>query len=399
MPKPSIITGLDIGSSSIKLLSVLRKNESPELEVLTQMAEPSFGVRRGVVIDRERVAQIIDQLLDRAQKEAGEPIKEIFLNVGGSHLFSVFSRGTIAVSRADQKISQEDIERVIAAAQTFSLPPNREIIKVFPKEFIIDGEAGIKEPLGMAGVRLESEILVLGAFSPYLNNLTRAVLSSELVEIADLIPNPLASAASVLTPKEKELGVLLLDIGAGTTDLAVFLEGGLIHAGVIPIGSGHITSDIAIALKTDIDTAERIKLELGSCFLRGSKKLKIEEGDSGENLVFSQKVLGQAIDSRVNEIFDQAKKELKKLAVRLPGGIVLVGGGIKLSKTKDLAKKELGLSARIGKPFGFNPALDDPALACVCGLVSFGAEVLVSEGTLMRNLSQKAKKLLKSFMP
>jgi len=394
---PRIITGLDIGSSSIKSLVVCRRDAGPELEVLSQISEPSLGVRRGVVIDPEKVSKKISLVLERAENESGQKIKEVFLNINGGHIFSTTSHGTVAVSRADQKISKEDIERVLQAAQTFPLLPNREILEVFPKEFIVDGERGIKEIQGLEGVRLETEILVLGCFSPYLKNLEKVFLESDF-QISDIILSPLASAQAVLTSREKELGVLLLDIGAGTTGFCVFLEGSLIGAGVIPIGSGHITNDIAIGLKTDVDTAERIKLQFGSCFL-GQKKLKIKEEVSGEVLVFSQKSLGKIIDARVLEIFEQVGKELKKMAFpKLPAGVVLTGGGAKLPKIKDFAKKVLKLPCRIGKPSGFFPPQEDPQLACVCGLVLQGKESLTEE-RFFRRFFQKLKEILKSFIP
>ena len=165
-----IIASLDVGSALIKLLVVSRRTEDEGFEVLSRITLPSFGVRRGAVIDVEKVKGIIAEVLAQGEKEAGRTIKEVSLSINGAHIFSTSSHGTIAVSRADQKISQEDIERVIQAAQTFSLPPNREILEVFPKEFIVDGEKGIKQPLGMEGVRLETEILVIGCFSPYLKN-------------------------------------------------------------------------------------------------------------------------------------------------------------------------------------------------------------------------------------
>lgn len=396
---PRIITGLDIGSFSIKSLVVLPKPKSSKFEVLSQISEPALGVRRGVVVNVEKVSQIISSILKRAENEAGQKIKDVFVNIGGSHIFSTFSHGTIVVSRADQKISKEDIERVLQAAQTFSLPPNREILEVFPKEFIVDGEKGIKEALGMEGVRLEAEILVLGCFSPYLRNLEEAVLEAGY-QIADIVCNPLSSAQAVLSPQEKELGVLLLDIGAGTTSFCAFLEGNLIGAGIVPIGSTHVTNDIAVGLKTDIETAEKIKLQFGSCLLKGGKKIKTKERASGESLVFSQKALGKIIDARVSEIFEQVQKELKKLSLpKLPAGVVLCGGGAKLPKIKEFAKKSLKLPCKVGKISGFFPKIEDPQLSCVCGLALRAEETIEEEKLFGRGIFQKLKRVLRSFIP
>lgn len=393
------ITGLDVGSYKISALCGLSKEnkESPEFEVLSCVSRPSSGLRRGVVIEPEKVARTIREISGDCERESGQKIKEVFLNINGSHIYSVFSHGTIAVSRADKKISQEDIDRVLEAAQTFSLPPNREILNVFPKEFIIDGEKGISDPLGMEGVRLEVEILALCGFVPYIRNLEKAVSEASL-QIADLIFTPLASAGAVLTSKEKELGVLLLDIGGGTSAFSIFREQNLIGAGVIPIGSIHITNDIAAGLKTDLETAERIKRESGSCFLSGAKKIRTKE-KNGEDLIFSQKTLGRIIDCRLSEILELIQKELKKVSSpQLPAGVVITGGGARMLKLKDFVKKKLNLHCRIGVAEGFFPKQEDPSLTCLSGLVLEGFRVLQEEPQGI-GIFKKVKKLLKHFIP
>lgn len=369
MAKPHIITGLDIGTGTIKILTASKKPGEENLEVLSFAEETSSGIRRGIVIDVDKASEIISCLLKKIQGDSGREINNVYLSIGGAHIFCTLSRGLVSVSRADQKISEEDVNRTLQAAQTFSLPSNKEILEVFPKEFIVDGEKGIKEPLGMQGVRLETEVLALGAFSPYLKNLTQTVLDSGL-QINDLTPTPIASARAILTPREKELGVILLDIGAGTTGFCVFEEGVLIYTKIFPIGSANITNDIAICLKTDIDTAEKIKLEFGACQifsrkLRKSKKTKKVSRKESEKiriegeepLVFSKKILAEIIEDRVSEIFREVQKELKKIgkAGLLPSGVVLTGGGAKLPKIRELSKKEFRLPCRIGIPRGFFP--------------------------------------------
>jgi len=405
MAKGHLITGLDIGTSTIKTL-VAQKGSNSELEVISQIQEPAAGTRKGVVIDTEEVSNILENILERVKTETGQKINSVYLNVDGSHIFSTSSHGLVSVSRADQKISEEDVNRVLQAAQTFSLPSNKEIFDVFPKEFIVDGEKGIKEVLGMQGVRLEAEVLVLGGFSPYLKNLTQAVLNSDL-QILDMIPSPISSARACLSPRQKELGVAILDVGAGTSGLAVLEEGDLIHLAIFPIGSANITNDIAIGLKTDIDVAERIKIEYGSCLLSSPKasrkKEKIEVGES-EPLVFSQKQLVNIIEARVSEIFGEINKELKKISKEklLPAGVVLTGGGSKLPKIVELAKKELKLPCRLGKPQGFLDFEKDPTLATVCGLVLEGADLETEKSpSILRrtNLFSKLKRIFKIFIP
>lgn len=408
MPKPHIITGLDIGSGTIKLLSVSRKAGEKDFNILGYVKEASFGIRKGVVVDASKVAEIISSLVQRVKEETNQKIDNVYASIDGGHISCTCSHGLVSVSRADRKISEEDIDRVIQAAKTFSLPSNKEIIDIFPKEFIVDGEKGIKEVAGMEGVRLEADVLILYCFSPYLKNSSQAILNSGL-EINDLIPAPLASARAVLTPREKELGVVVLDIGAGTTGMAAFEEGGLIDVAIFPIGSGHITNDIAICLKTDIDTAEKIKLEFGSCrfssskmkkFNKNERKIKIE---GEEPLAFSQKMLTEIIEARVCEIFHLVNKELKKVSSQglLPAGVVLTGGGAKMPGIRELAKKELKLPCRIGSPRGFLSLQEDPSLSTVCGLIMQETEVEESGiyPSSIGIIKDKVKKIFKIFIP
>jgi len=403
MAKPYVITGLDIGSQNIKILVVSKEPKKERLEVVFRAQETSTGIRRGVVVDSAETSNILRSLISKVREKTGFKVDSVYLNVNGSHLFSTPSRGIISVSRADQKISKEDIDRVLQAAQTFSLASNREIFDVFPREFIVDGQGGIKEVLGLQGVRLEAEVLALGGFSPYLKNLTQTALDSDL-QILDLVPSPIAAARAVLTEKQKGLGVAVLDIGAGTSGLAVFEEGDLIHSAILPIGSANITNDIAIGLKTDIDIAERIKTEYGtSLFTGSSKREKIEIGGE-EPLIFSHKFLSKIIALRIVEIFNEMNKELKKISREklLPVGIVLTGGGAKLPKIIDLAKRELKLPVKTGKPRGIEGLEEDISLATVAGLVLLGSEWEgETKGSTFsgQGLGSKLKRIFKIFIP
>ncbi len=403
MAKERLITGVDIGTYSTKamIVAVDSKNETG-LNLVLKLEEPSDGVRRGTVIGVEKVSNILRKLFWRVEQELGQKINSVYVNVKGSHIFSTSSRGLVSVSRADQKISEEDIQRVLQAARTINLPSNKEIFEVFPKEFIVDGERGIKDPIGLQGVRLEVEVLALAGFSPYLENTKQAVLDADL-GVLDIIPSSIAAARSVLTEKQKELGVGLLDIGAGITSLAVFEEGNLIHFAVLPMGSSNITNDIAIALKTDIDIAERVKIEYGSCLFKGRDvKRKINIGEDTP-LVFSQKFLIKVITDRVSEIFEEANKELKKISKEklLPAGIVLTGGGAKLPKIIELAKNKFHLPVRLGIPKGIEGLNGDLSLATVCGLVLMGADEEKKKPGLdsWRRVFSKVKNLLRIFIP
>ena len=400
MAKPFIITGLDIGTSKIKVLLVSQSKDG-KLELVSKEEENSEGVRRGVIIDPERVSNILKILFSRISEKVGQKINSVYLNLGGSHLFSTPSHGLVSVSRADQKISEEDIQRVLEACQAINLFSNKEIFDVIPREFIIDGERGIKEPLSLQGVRLEAEVLALGGFSPYLKNAKEAVLLSDL-EILDMVPGPLAAARAVLTAKQKELGVALLDIGAGTTGLAVFEEGDLLHLAVLPVGSTNITNDIAIGLKIDAEIAERIKIEYGASILKGKNvHQKIDIGEETP-LIFSQKFLIKIISDRILEIFEEANKELKKIGRerKLVGGIVLTGGGAKLAKIAELARDKFHLPSRLGRPiFSISGLDDDLGLATVCGLVLGGADFEGKTSESKGGLGSKIKKIFKIFIP
>jgi len=411
MAKPYTITGLDIGSGFIKMLVVSKKSGDDDFEILGYEQAPSLGIRKGIVIDINRVAETISSLAEKINQKSGHKIDRVYAGAGGSHIFCTCSRGLVSVSRADQKISEEDIDRVLKAAKAISLSSNKEIIETFPKEFIVDGESGVKEALGMQGVRLEAEVLLLGGFSPYFKNSSDTVLKSGL-QLNDLVLSPLAASRAVLSEREKELGVCVLDIGAGTTDMAVFEEGSLIHAAVFPVGSGYITNDIAICLKTDIDIAEKIKLEFGNCSpFNGKgkeKKIKIDFTGEKENISFSfsKKELAKIIKARVSEIFDLTGKELKKISKQgmLPAGVVLTGGGAKLAGIKELAKKELGLPCRIGySKISYSNIEEDPGLSTLCGLILEGIDLEENQVALSSNLKggikDRLKRMFRIFIP
>lgn len=395
------ICGIDIGTQTIKVLAAKPK-EGEGLEIVSQISQEVEGVRRGVIISPEIISDVLQGILFRLKEERGQKISSVYVNINGSHLFTQLSRGLISVSRADHNISEEDIQRVLQAAEAISLPSNKEIFDSVSQEFVIDGEGGIKEALGLRGVRLEAEVLVLGGFAPYLRNLNEAILGSD-IQISDRIPSCIAAARACLTDKQKESGAAVVDIGAGTTGLAVFQEKDLVHLTVLPMGSANITSDIAIGLKTDIDLAERIKIEYGTCFCsRLSKREKIENAE-GENLLFSPKQVTDIINLRVLEIFREIYKELKKISREksLPSGVVITGGGSKLPRILELAKRELKLPVRLGKPQGIS-GLGDPLWSVCSGLVLHGADLEENESggiSQVKDWAGRFKKIFKAFIP
>src|SRR3989338_3451016 len=375
------VTGIDIGTSTIKALVAQKKGRDWEMVCCAQ--RPSFGLRRGAVTNIEETSKNIQMLMSGIEKDCGRKINSVFVNIGGSHLYVTPSDGIISVSRADQRISEEDVERVLQATRAINIPSNEEVLDVFPREFIIDDQKGIKQPIGLTGIRLEAKVILLCYFQSYFINLTQAVLGAKL-QINDIIPSPLAAAEAVLTPQQKELGVALIDIGSDTTSLAVFEEGDLIHLAIFPLGGANITKDIAIGLRTEIAISEDIKKQYGSCMVAKNdrekknitkKKIEIFEGSSA--LSFTEKNLADIIGPRVSEILDLMQKELKKIGRQelLPAGVVLTGGGAKLPHIKDWAKEQLRLPCEIGAIKGIVGLEQDTALATVAGLVLGGIDI------------------------
>lgn len=422
MPKGSIVSGLDIGTHSLKALAVHKKQKG--WEVLSYAEIPSFGLRKGAVVNVEETSKNVQMIMSGLEKDCGKRINSVFVNIGGSHLYVMPSDGIISVSRADQRISEEDVERVLQAAKAINMSRNDEVLEVIPKEFIIDDKKGIKHPQNLIGIRLEAKVLLLCYFQQYFTNLTQSVLNAKL-QIEDVVPSPLAAARAVLTPQQKELGVALIDMGASTTSLAVFEDGELAHMAVFPIGSANITNDIAIGLKTDVQVAESIKKQHGTCMLSKSEsssllkkkkitqpsdKKRIEIFDKSSSFDFTKKQLVQIIEPRISEILDLVQKELKKIGKQgaLPGGIVLTGGGVKLPKIKEFTKNALDLACEIGIPClagrqakNIAGIQEDPALSTVAGLVLEGLDFGEEEGILgvAKGWGSKFRKMFRVFLP
>ncbi len=403
---PILVTGLDVGTGSVKMVVAQKKSADGGLETLYAGCRPARGVRRGVVVDIEAAARSVQEIVKDAELAVGRELESAHIGVNGSHIFCTQSRGLVSVSRADGNISAEDVDRVLQAARTISLSSNKEIVDVYPREFTVDGESGVKDAVGMKGVRLEAETLIVAGFSPYLRNSDQAVLRGGL-EVGNRAPAVIAAATAVLSDQQKELGSAVLDIGAGTTGLAVYEEGDLSHLAIFPVGSSHITNDIAIGAKIDVATAERLKIEKGICVFKGADK-KIKLGDGGQpgaSAVFSQRLIARIIQERVAEIFDLANKELKKIGreKRLPAGVVLTGGGVKLGHIDEIAKKTFQLTVGIGAPRDFENIDQDPVLATACGLAMLAWKEQEEESAASPRFSgsgwNRVKRFFKIFVP
>lgn len=416
----SIIVGIDIGSTNVRTVIAQQAIGEENPRVIGVNVTPSFGIRRGVITDIEDVVKTVNESVEKAERMAGVQVRKAIFSIGGSDIGFQSSKGVIAIGRADGEVIEDDVNRVISEAQIISLPMNREIVHVIAKKYRLDDQDNIKDPLGMKGVRLEVDALVIESSSAHIKNISKCAYQAN-IEIDDLVLEPLAAAKSVLSKKQKELGVVLINIGGGTTSLAVYEEGDLVHTAIIPVGAGHITNDIAIGLRTSIDVAEKIKLEYGSALSRDTNKkegIDLAQIDSQEEGVVSRYHVAEIIEARFEEIFLLVQKELKLIgrAGLLPSGAVLVGGGAKMTHAGDLAKEILGLPVQIGYPLGLGGMLDkvdDASFATVAGLILWAGQqgpVSSDEGALKTKIMgifaqgtgdsvEKAKELFKKFLP
>jgi len=385
------IVGVDVGTS--KVVVVVGQIQEGMVQIIGVGKAPNSGLRRGTVVDIEETVSAISAAIEEAERSSGIPIQSCFASISGNQVVSVDSKGVVAVSRADGEIQENDIERVMAAARSVALPPNYEILHAVAKNYAVDSQTGIKDPTGMSGIRLEVNAHVIGISTIALKNLSRALTQSGL-DIEGIVFSPLAASKAYLTRKQKEMGVVLIDLGASNTSLVVFEEGTLIHSKVIPAGANHIINDIAIGLKISLEAAEKVKLEevdLDIDKIKETEKIDLSKFDKQEKEKPSRRYVCEIAEARLNEIFSLVKQELSDIErdEMLPAGAVLIGGGSKLKGIEVLAKKTLGLPVKVGKPVyevsGIIDKLDDPEYACAMGLVLWGLD------EMQTNVSNKGK--------
>ncbi len=371
--KPEYFVGLDIGTSTVRcVVGTFDPNGSSMPSIIGHGQATNQGMRRGAVVHVDDVANAVVHAVTEAERISGMTIKYATVNVNGSHVTGLNSEGVIAISSANREITHEDRLRVEEAATIVNLPPNREIVQFFAKNYSLDGQRNIKDPVGMHGVRLEVDAHIVTAASPNLRNLDMALEKAEVQPTHHTVSG-LAAAEAVLTRQQKEAGTALIDIGAGTTNLIVFEDGEVQHIAVLPIGGQHITNDLAIGLRTDLDVAEIVKLEHAD-LRREPKKINaiIKVGDKAHHFQFEE--IAMIVEARVEELLEYVNKELQKIkrARKLPGGIVLTGGTAKLPGIDELARDKLELPARIGKLQnigGLVDTVEDQAFVTVVGLM------------------------------
>ncbi len=398
MTEGKIVVGVDIGTSKI---STIIARADQYISVLGVSEVKASGIRKGQIVDIEDAVSAINTSLEGAERMAGYSVSNVVISIGGNHIQSQNSRGVVAVSTPDGEITQNDIVRVIDAAAAISQPSTRETIHVLPRNYTVDGQEGIKDPVGMTGVRLEVDTHIITASSTALRNLEKA-MSEVGVDVSAIVFNGFASSLSVLSDTEKELGVVIVDIGAGTTDISIYVDGSISFSSVLPIGARHITNDLAIGLRISLDSAEKIKLFLSS----GEKPVKIEVEEDSEEVrkpevkkvsthdeidlslldlpeelrkVSQKTLIDGIIRPRLNEIFTMIGLEIKKSGYggQTPAGLVITGGGANTIGVQDAAKRMLAMPVRIGIPTGMKGIIDEvgnSSFATTIGLLVYGAK-------------------------
>lgn len=393
--------GLDIGTSTVRcVIGMFDPNGSNAPSIIGHGTAVNQGMRRGAVVHADEVAEAIVRAVTEAERISGVPIKHATVNVNGSHVEGINSQGVIAISAANREIIVEDRLRVEEAATIVNLPANREIVQFFAKNYSLDGQRNIKDPVGMHGVRLEVDALIVTAASPNLRSLDNALEKAE-VEPTHHTVSSLAAAEAVLTRQQKEAGTALLDIGAGTTNLIIFEDGEVQHVAVLPIGGQHITNDLAIGLRTDLDVAEAVKLQHADLH-HAPKKMNaiVKVGDKVQNFQFEE--IAMIVEARVDELLDYVDKELHKVkrSRKLPGGIVLTGGTAKLPGIEEFTREKLQLSARVGKLHnvsGLVDTVEDPSFTVVVGLMLLDMLLLPSAPMAHGMATDSARGLLNSL--
>ncbi|MDD2656517.1 MAG: cell division protein FtsA [Patescibacteria group bacterium] len=411
-----IITGLDIGSSSVRLavgqFSNMRDEDHPSLQIIAAVEVQSEGVQKGQIVSIEDTVSAVSNALEQVEKIIGLPVEHVWVGVSGTQIIAQESKGVIAVSRTDGEISEDDIERSVDAAKAVATPLNYDILHVLPRSFSVDGQTGIKDPIGMTGIRLEVDTKIIHSVSSHIKNLTKVVYRAG-IDVDDFVLSILAAGEVVTSTRQKELGCVVINVGGPTTSMVVYEDGDVLHSAVIPIGSAHVTNDLALGLKTSIDIAERVKVEYGSCVSKGvNKKETIDLKDFGADKsdVVTRYYINQIIEARVSEILEKVDDELATIerSGMLPAGAIFIGGGSKIEGMVDVAKEVLSLPAQLGYPLGLDSIsskVNDVSFASAIGMVKWGSSLLQSVRSrrtsfnISAKVGDKLRNVLKNLMP
>jgi len=375
--RENLIVGLDIGTT--KICCIVGNKTEEELEIVGFGSSPSKGLRKGVVINIESTVDAIRKAIREAELMAGCEIKSVFAGIAGGHIKGMNSQGVIAIK--NREVSGEDLKRVIDAAKAIAIPMDREVLHILPQEFIIDDQDGIREPLGMSGVRLEAKVhIVTGAVASAQNIIKSCNRAG--ADVADIVLEQLASSEAVLSADEKELGVALVDIGGGTADIAIFSEGAIKHTSVLSIGGDHLTNDIAVGLRTPMAEAEKIKQAYGCCLtsmVGKDENIEVPSVGGREPRILSRQLLAEILEPRVEEIFSLVNREIVKSGYEdlIASGVVITGGSAILPGMPELAEQIFNLPVRRGTPLdigGLKDVVASPIYATGVGLVKYGSQ-------------------------
>ncbi len=379
MPQNRLIVGLDIGTTKVSAI-VAELTELGEIRVIGIGECPSNGLRKGIIVDIDGNARSIVQAVQAAERMSGQEISSVYVGITGPHIYSVNNKGVVAVGSKDGEITFSDVERVISAAKVINLPPDKQIIHVIPRQYVVDGYDGVLDPVGMVGSRLEVEVSIIVGANASIQNLTKAVERAGL-QVNGIILNPLASAEAVLQPVERDLASVVVDIGGGTTEISMFDEDGLWFSSVLPIGGYHVTSDLAVGLRIPLSQAEQIKKEYGcvlSSLMPNDEYIDISNMGSHEKKKVSRQTLASIIEPRVQEIFYMIKQEIKSSGFKgvIPAGVIFTGGACCLDGFAELASEQLDMPVRIGLPGnvgGMTDMISYPGYATGIGLVIYAS--------------------------
>ncbi len=378
----NLIVGLDIGTT--KICAIVGTMTESGLDIVGIGTSPSRGMRKGVVINIEGTVTAIRKAIQEAELMAGCEINSVFAGIAGGHIAGINSQGVIAIK--SREVTAEDVRRVIDAAKAIAIPMDREVIHILPQEFIVDDQDGIREPLGMNGVRLEVRVHIVTGAVASAQNIIKSCQKAG-VAVGDIVLEQLASAEAVLTQDEKDLGVALIDIGGGTTDIAIFVDGAIKHTSVLSLGGNHLTNDIAVGLRTPTQEAERIKQKWGCCLasmVGKDETIEVPSVGGREPRVLSRQLLAEILEPRVEEIFTLVNRELIKSGYenRISSGLVITGGSAILPGMPELAEQIFNLPVRRGTPQGIGGLADvvnSPIYATGVGLVKYGSRNMQSK--------------------
>jgi cell division protein FtsA len=392
MSSDRIVVGIDVGTSKVCAL-IAEVSEDDHLEVIGVGIVPSRGMKKGIVVNPEEVIESIVGAVQKAEQQSGFKIVSAFVGISGAHISTQTSQGVVAVRHPDRQISPDDVQRALEAARVVTVPSDREIVHVLPRHYVVDGQDGIKNPIGMLGHRIEVQTTIVSGAMTSVNNLVRCVERAG-IGIDSLVLQPVAAGEAVLTEAERDIGVTLVDIGSGTTDVGVFIEGALVFACVLPVGGFQVSNDLAVGLRTPFAAAEEIKIRHGYALpdlIEDDRTIDVSSFDSGHARPVSRRQVSEIIEPRLEETFELVVEQLERGNLRgLPAGTVLCGGTAQLGGLRRLAAEVLRGPVRIGDPragiYGLTDQISSPAFATSVGLLKWGLEQEFEPSSTRRGL-------------